>query len=47
MGYQMQEALTNLSEATKALRVLVQSLERNPSMFLRGREAPPPSNPQP
>ena len=47
MGYQMQEALTNLSEATKALRVLIQSLERNPSMFLRGREAPPPSNPQP
>ncbi|MFB6098062.1 MAG: MlaD family protein [Salinibacter sp.] len=45
IGYQMQEALTNLSEAAKALRVLIQSLERNPSMFLRGRE-PPPSNQQ-
>ncbi len=46
MGYQMQEALANLSEATKALRVLIQSLERNPSMFIRGREEPPPPNQQ-
>ncbi|MCS4196751.1 MlaD family protein [Salinibacter ruber] len=46
IGYQMNEALSNLSEATEALRVLVQSLERNPSMFLRGREEPPPSNQQ-
>lgn len=43
IGYQMEEALSNLSEATEALRVLVQSLERNPSMFLRGREEPPPN----
>lgn len=43
IGYQMQEALSNLSEATKALRVLIQSLERNPSMFIRGREEPPPN----
>jgi paraquat-inducible protein B len=43
IGYQMEEALSNLSKATKSLRVLVQSLERNPSMFLRGREAPPPN----
>jgi paraquat-inducible protein B len=47
IGYQMEEALSNLSEATEALRVLVQSLERNPSMFLRGREEPPPQNQQP
>ncbi|MCS3753446.1 MlaD family protein [Salinibacter ruber] len=46
IGYQMNEALSNLSKATEALRVLVQSLERNPSMFLRGREEPPPSNQQ-
>ncbi len=46
IGYQMNEALSNLSEATEALRVLVQSLERNPSMFLRGREEPPLSNQQ-
>ena len=46
IGYQMEEALSNLSKATKALRVLVQSLERNPSMFLRGRETPPPPNQQ-
>ena len=46
IGYQMQEALSNLSEATKALRVLVQSLERNPSMFIRGREEPPPPDQQ-
>jgi paraquat-inducible protein B len=46
IGYQVQEALSNLSDATKALRVLIQSLERNPSMFIRGREEPPPSNQQ-
>jgi len=46
VGYQMQEALSNLSDATKALRVLIQSLERNPSMFIRGREEPPPPNQQ-
>jgi paraquat-inducible protein B len=47
IGYQMEEALSNLSEATEALRVLVQSLERNPGMFIRGREEPPPPNQQP
>ncbi|MFB6273185.1 MAG: MlaD family protein [Salinibacter sp.] len=46
IGYQVEEALSNLSEAAKALRVLVQSLERNPSMFIRGREEPPPANQQ-
>jgi paraquat-inducible protein B len=46
IGYRLQEALSNLSDATKALRVLIQSLERNPSMFIRGREEPPPPNQQ-
>lgn len=46
IGYQMQEALSNLSDATEALRVLIQSLERNPSMFIQGREEPHPSNQQ-
>jgi paraquat-inducible protein B len=43
IGYQTQEALEKLSDAAEAIRVLVQSLERNPSMFIRGREAPPPT----
>ncbi len=46
VGYQIEEALSNLSDATKALRVLIQSLERNPSMFIRGREEPPSPNQQ-
>lgn len=46
VGYQMEEALSNLSEATRALQVLLESLERNPSIFLRGREEPPPPNQQ-
>jgi paraquat-inducible protein B len=43
IGYEMQEALSKLANAAEALRVLVQSLERNPSMFIRGKDAPPPS----
>ncbi len=43
IGYEMQDALSKLANATEALRVLIQSLERNPSMFIRGKEAPPPS----
>jgi paraquat-inducible protein B len=46
IGYQMQEALSNLSEATEALRVLIESLERNPGMFIRGKEEPEPTNEQ-
>jgi len=46
IGYQMQEALANLSEATEALRVLIESLERNPGMFIRGKEEPEPTNEQ-
>ncbi|PQJ34083.1 paraquat-inducible protein B [Salinibacter sp. 10B] len=43
IGYEMQEALSKLANAAEALRILVQSLERNPSMFIRGKEAPPSS----
>lgn len=42
LGYQMEEALGNLSEAAEALRLLAASLERNPSAFLRGRRLPEP-----
>jgi len=38
VGYRMNEALTNLSKATEALRVLIRSLEQHPSMFIRGKE---------
>lgn len=40
VGYQMNEALTNLAEAAEALRVLIRSLEQNPSMFIQGRQEP-------
>jgi len=40
LGYRMDDALTNLSEAAEALRVLSISLERDPSMFIRGKEQP-------
>jgi len=43
IGYQAQDALEKLSNAAESLRVLVQSLERNPSMFIRGRDVPPPT----
>jgi paraquat-inducible protein B len=43
IGYQAQDALEKLSNAAESIRVLVQSLERNPSMFIRGRDAPPSS----
>jgi paraquat-inducible protein B len=48
IGYQTQEALENLSDAAEAIRMLVQSLENNPGMFLRGREdsTPPSENEQ-
>lgn len=46
VGYQMNEALSNLADAAEALRVLIRSLEQHPSMFIRGREEPPPPNEQ-
>jgi len=44
IGYQAEEVLSNLSEVTEALRVLVRSLEQNPGMFIRGREESSPQN---
>ena len=40
LGYRLDDALTNLSEAAEALRTLAVSLERDPSMFIRGKEQP-------
>jgi len=40
IGYRVEDALANLSEAAEALRVLAISLERDPSMFIRGKEPP-------
>jgi len=40
IGYRVEDALANLSEAAEALRVLAVSLERDPSMFIRGKEPP-------
>ena len=45
LGYQTQDALEKLTNAAEAIQLLVQSLERNPSMFIRGREEPPPAPP--
>lgn len=44
LGYQMNEALSNLSKAAEALRVLVRTLEKHPSMFIRGKQEPVPTN---
>ena len=40
IGYRVDDALTSLTEAAEALRVLAVSLERDPSMFIRGKEPP-------
>ena len=40
-GYALQGALTSLREAASALRELINSLERNPDMLLRGKKPPP------
>jgi paraquat-inducible protein B len=37
LGYQFEDALSSLARAADALRVLAESLERNPTMFIRGR----------
>jgi paraquat-inducible protein B len=44
IGYRMEESLARLSEAAEAIRVLAVSLERNPGMFIRGKEAPETEN---
>lgn len=40
-GYALQGALTSLREAADALRLLINSLEQNPDMLLRGKKPPP------
>ncbi|MFP4624137.1 MAG: MlaD family protein [Gemmatimonadota bacterium] len=40
LGYELQETLTSLSEAADALTLLINSLEQNPDMLLRGRKPP-------
>jgi paraquat-inducible protein B len=37
VGYQLEEALESLARAADAVRALALSLERNPTMFIRGR----------
>jgi paraquat-inducible protein B len=39
-GYALTGALTSLRDAAEALKVLVNSLEKNPDMLLRGRKPP-------
>ncbi len=40
IGYRVDDALSTLADAAEALRVLAVSLERDPSMFIRGKEPP-------
>jgi len=38
--YALQGALTSLQEAADALRLLINSLEQNPDMMIRGKKPP-------
>jgi paraquat-inducible protein B len=40
LGYELQETLTSLRDAADALSLLINSLEQNPDMLLRGRKPP-------
>jgi paraquat-inducible protein B len=40
LGYGLESALGNLTEATRALRRLLNALEQNPDMLLRGKKPP-------
>ncbi len=40
LGFGLEAALTNLKEATNALRLLLNSLEQNPDMLIRGKKPP-------
>ncbi len=44
IGYQMQEAMTSMSQAAEALQALADAIERNPTMLVRGKN-PPSQNP--
>jgi uncharacterized protein YukE len=38
LGFGLEAALVNLKEATNALRQLMDAIERNPDMLLRGKK---------
>ncbi|MFK7844343.1 MAG: hypothetical protein AB8G77_03505, partial [Rhodothermales bacterium] len=38
LGFHLQETLASLTKAADALQLLAQSLEQNPSMFIRGKD---------
>jgi paraquat-inducible protein B len=40
IGFSLQSALTNLTDATSALRRLLNAIEQNPDMLLRGKKPP-------
>jgi paraquat-inducible protein B len=40
IGFSLQSALTNLTDATSALRRLLNAIEQNPDMLLRGKRPP-------
>jgi paraquat-inducible protein B len=40
LGYGLEEALANLKDATNAVRLLMNALEQNPDMLLRGKKPP-------
>jgi paraquat-inducible protein B len=40
IGFGLEEALSNLKDATNALRLLLNTLEQNPDMLLRGKKPP-------
>ncbi|MEZ4700298.1 MAG: MlaD family protein [Rhodothermales bacterium] len=40
LGYQMQQAMTSMTEAAEALQTLARALERNPGMLVRGKQPP-------
>ena len=40
IGYQMEEGFASMKDAADALRLLTESLERNPDMLLRGKKSP-------
>jgi paraquat-inducible protein B len=40
LGFELQSALVNLTDATSALRRLLNAIEQNPDMLLRGKKPP-------
>ena len=40
LGFGVEDALKNLTDATRSLRLLLNTLEQNPDMLLRGKKPP-------